>query len=154
MNLQREESHGQAWSARPVGLGSPRKSEGTGTVYHKQRDGQAVYLNTPQGTRKVGIIATDNGRRVLEKHCIESKHLHRRFDAWGVDAELLVMLAQSGVESIRVLSDKGTVEEAGLQTWKEHGIGHDFGYGRQVFLPRKHFRRTDKAQPSLFGGGK
>jgi hypothetical protein len=135
-----------------VGLERPRVREGAGIVYQKDGGSETVYLNTPQGVRNVGRIFTENGERILEKHVTESKHLHRAFNAWGIDAELLRTLPGRGVDGIRIVTDTGVTEHAPVKVWMERGIRRDFGHGPQVFLPRKFFHRRDAAQPSLFGG--
>ena len=114
---------------------------------------EAVYINTPQGRRQVGRIVTQDGQRIFEKDVIEAKHLHKRFDAWGVDAAIIDSLTREGVAWIRVLTDTGSVEEASVGTFALKGMRYDFGFGPQVFLPRKFFGRRQAGQTVLFGGG-
>lgn len=109
-----------------------------------------IYLNTPQGRRLVGYVIDEHNTRILEKKVIESKHLHKRFNAWGVDAMLLDTLPKDNISIIRIKADTGAIEQATIGTFYLHGIRHDFGFGPQVFLPRKYFTRIDLRQGQLF----
>jgi hypothetical protein len=95
-------------------------------------------------------VLSEDGRLWLEKKVDPARHLHRRFDAWGVDAELLRSLEAQEVFGVRCVLNTGEVEEAPLSAFCNHGIPFDFGHGPQVFLPRRWWRRRDMQQGALF----
>ncbi|MEN6358090.1 MAG: hypothetical protein ABFD83_13520 [Armatimonadota bacterium] len=111
--------------------------------------GTPVIIKTPQGNRFAGQVQAINGIPVFVKHVVVSKHLQRNMDAWGIDSRVLDLLEQRSVLRIRVITDKGEVYDTSMDVFYDHGIICDFGYGSQVFLPRRYWLR---GKINKFGG--
>lgn len=159
MSYSRSMSSGSSFAGRATGQEQSFLKAVHRKAYPKSRkranekgEAKAIYINTPQERRLAGYMLKEDGGCVLEKRVIESKHLHRRFNAWGIDASLVETMPADGVNMIRIVSDSGIIEEATLDTFRTHGISHDFGFGPQLFLPRKYFCSRDASQGILFGG--
>ena len=107
-------------------------------------DGTPVFLNTPQGQRLIGHVQSIDGAPMFVKHVKENLHLQRNMDAWGIDSRALDVLEARGLTRIRVITDTGATYNTSTSVYRLHGIPGDFGYGAQVFLPRKWWCRRDE----------
>jgi len=98
-------------------------------------------VQTPQGVKAIGTI---NGNTLI-KNVYRSKHYHRKFKAWAIQAEALPRLEKLGVRWIRLeIQDTGEVLYTTLECVKKHGFIHDFGFGEQVFLPEKYWESNNQ----------
>ena len=96
-------------------------------------------IHTPQGRKLAGYVRAIHSTPVFVKQATESKHLHRKLDAWGIDSRVLDVLEERGVRYIRVESDDCRTYTATIEIFRRFGIARNFGYGAQVFLPRKYW---------------
>lgn len=88
--------------------------------------------------KMVGELSIIDGKGVFWKHIDESKHILKVMDAIGIDKDVLRSLPEK--TEIIILG-----KEAKYRTWKESylekGKLMDFGYGKQIFLPRYFFEQ-------------
>ena len=79
----------------------------------------------------------------LRKYVVKSKHLFRKWDAWGMDAAIWDNLAVQGIRNLEVLDKQEkilyTIDLEELETWAD--CEADWGYGVQYFIPRKYFTK-------------
>ena len=138
----------------PAALGTPkpgRKPRPLGTSPLYPREARVVNVQTPQGPKTAGAIVSEDGRQIFLKRVLQCKHLQKCYNAWGIDRQALTQIHRQGVGRVRIEAlDTGAIEEAPVEAYAAHGILKDFGFGPQVFLPRKFFRRIDKTQGELF----
>jgi hypothetical protein len=99
---------------------------------------------------KIGWLETIDDQIIFRKKVKESKHLMRKLDAWGVDESVYEQLRQAWCEKLQILdTDTNTLYEIPFNRFEQNAITRDFGYGRQAFVPRRHFdtkkhgQRTD-----------
>ena len=72
-----------------------------------------------------------------------SKHFMRKFNAWGIDNDILKQF--DGVNHIRILDDENDeVYATTVEEFKKHAIGADYGHGLQLFLPLDYWIKTKK----------
>lgn len=96
------------------------------------------------------IIGELNGD-VFTKKVKFSKHYMKIYDAWGLDLKMfLEHLFPKNAQIYIEDTESGSVYHISARNWAANGIFRDFGYGEQIFCPRKHFTRSDKNQPYLF----
>lgn len=102
---------------------------------------------TPQGIKRIGEVKGDT----LIKHVQRSRHFHRRFKAWGIQAEAIPRLERLRVKHIRLeVQDTGEVLMVPLEVLKAHGFAFDFGHGKQIFLREEYWQLINDRQLSLF----
>lgn len=92
------------------------------------------------------IERDDDGRLWVVKRELDPRlHKLHRFDAWALDAQLFRDLrARAGV-GVRLVTLEGQVLEASVAAFAEHGVPFDHGFGRQVRLASKWWRK--RGQP-------
>jgi hypothetical protein len=74
----------------------------------------------------------------------KSKHLMRKFNAWGINADIFEKIHKQGCKSIRVLDEEeGIVYSSAIEDYKAHGIFADFD-GLQMFLPLDYWKKEKK----------
>ena len=94
-----------------------------------------------------GALEGDTVRKYVRK----SRHLFRKWDAWGIDCDFWHDMKAQGAGTLEVL-DK---EEKVLYTiamddeWPD--FQKDFGWGMQYFIPRKYFKHEDIRERPLPG---
>ena len=80
----------------------------------------------------------------LRKYVKKSRHLFRKWDAWGMDASVWDSLAVRGVRNLEVLDKQEnilyTIDLEEIDTWADFEA--DWGYGVRYFIPRKYFTKT------------
>lgn len=75
----------------------------------------------------------------------KSKHLMRKFNAWGINADIFEKVYKDGCQSIRILDEESNdVYSAPVSEYKAHGIFADFD-GLQIFLPLDYWKIEKKA---------
>ena len=88
-----------------------------------------------------GTVSGDTLRKYVKK----SKHLFRKWDAWGCDSYTWDRLASQGVNTIEVVDKEEkvlyTIDMTESDVWIDYE--RDFGYGMQYFVPRKYFTRHE-----------
>ena len=81
----------------------------------------------------------------LRKYVRKSKHLFRKWDAWGMDAAIWDSLAVQGVHMLEILDKQEdilyTIDLEEIDTWADFEA--DWGYGVQYFIPRKYFKKHE-----------
>ncbi|KXG76614.1 hypothetical protein AN618_15070 [Fervidicola ferrireducens] len=102
---------------------------------------------TPQGIKRIGEVKGNT----LIKHVQRSKHFHRRFKAWGIQAEAIPRLERLRVKHICLeVQDTGEILIVPLEVLKAHGFAFDFGHGKQIFLREEYWKTINNRQLSLF----
>ena len=82
----------------------------------------------------------DKDRKVFTKHVQKSKHLFKKLDAWGIDAEVLDKLVEKDYRIIVKDRDESKNYYVTASEWKEKGDYLHFKPHRaQVFLPLVEF---------------
>lgn len=100
-----------------------------------------IYKNV-QG-KMIGKIA--NG--IYCKQVKKSKHLLRKWDAWGIDQTILDDLVKEGILEIAIYElEENAVYTVSVKDFIEKGILADFGYSKQVFLPIANFKKEKLAE--------
>ncbi len=79
----------------------------------------------------------------VRKHVRKSKHLFRKWDAWGIDADFWEDMKEAGANRLEILDkEEKMLYTIGMQeTWVD--FKKDWGWGLQYFIPRKYFEKTD-----------
>lgn len=81
----------------------------------------------------------------LEIKRSKKKHFYRKFNAYGMDRELLdKVLPEMDCQEIKLheaeTDDYYTVD---LKTFRDRGLpGHNKGHGAQLFLPLRYWRKS------------
>jgi len=131
----------------------PKKMRKKKITYTKPR---GITIKHGDFERLIGIL--DDGRRIFTKHVRESKHLFRKLDAWGIDAQVFTEQLLPIKATIRVIdAETGTTYQVGSSVFHEHGSFLHFKDGlnthrAQIFLPRGYFMRIG-GTPSKEGTG-
>lgn len=83
-------------------------------------------------------------QRLFTKDVKASKHLFNAADAWGMDKAFFdtELLPNNFLITIRD-TENGAVYTATAREWSEKGFVRDFGWGEQIFLPRKYFTKPE-----------
>jgi hypothetical protein len=90
--------------------------------------------------RIVGWLEEVDDQLIFRKRVKESKHLMRKLDAWGIDESIYESLKTQWVEKLQVLdSDTRTLYEIPFNRFEQNMIVRDYGFGRQVFVPRQYW---------------
>lgn len=86
-----------------------------------------------------GSLDGDTVRKVVRK----SKHLFRKWDAWGLDCDFFDEMVEQGAKHLEILDkEEEVVYTIGMDAeWA--GFKRDWGWGEQYFIPRKYFNRED-----------
>jgi hypothetical protein len=81
------------------------------------------------------------------KQVKKSKHLLRKWNAWGIDQTILDDLVKEGIQEIAIYElEENTVYSVSVKDFVEKGILADFGYSNQVFLPIVNFKKEKLAE--------
>ena len=89
----------------------------------------------------IGKVSGD----VFSKRVIQSKHLFRALDAWGMDKSVIDNLVREGVKKIVIHEKEGDIDyEVSVEDFVAKGIEGDFGHGKQIFLARVNFKKVEK----------
>jgi hypothetical protein len=84
---------------------------------------------------------------IFYKQVKKSKHLLRKWDAWGIDQAILDNLVKEGIQEIAIFElEEHTVYSVSVKDFIEKGILADFGYSKQVFLPIVNFKKERLAE--------
>lgn len=88
----------------------------------------------------IGWVEELNGSMVFRKKVYESKHLMRKLDAWGIDESVYESIKSQWVEKLQVLdAENSTLYEIPFGRFESNMIVRDYGFGRQVFVPRQYW---------------
>jgi len=92
--------------------------------------------------QRIGHLSNDGHYR---KRVKLSKHLYRKYDAWGVDRNVLDdLLNVQHAKTVRILdTENKLIYSAPVSTFYTKGIQEIAGTGNdgtQVFLPRENFK--------------
>jgi hypothetical protein len=95
-----------------------------------------IYKN--QLGRMIG--KTSDG--IFSKKVKKSKHLLRKWDAWGIDKALLDTLVKEGIQDIVIRETEENINYSiSVKDFAEKGIQADFGHSEQIFLPIAYFNK-------------
>jgi hypothetical protein len=87
----------------------------------------------------IGKISEDTFCKNVKK----SKHLLRKWNAWGIDKAIVDSLMRDGVQKIRVHEKEENIDyETSVKDFVEKGVEGDFGHGKQIFLQLEYFDTT------------
>ena len=92
-----------------------------------------IYVNTPRGKKKHGIVAGDVFVRELQQ-----KDVMRIFNAFSINPDALTRIKEMGVKMLCYVLDAKpyymTVEKA-----QEVGFEREFAGGKTIYLQMKHW---------------
>ena len=82
----------------------------------------------------------------VRKYVREGLHLFRKWDSWGVDADMWDTLVDDGVETLEILdSQRKLLYTISMDmTYVDHK--KDWGHGYQYFVPRRYFEVKDATE--------
>ena len=76
------------------------------------------------------------------KRVKKSKHLLRKWDAWGIDKTVLDTLMKKGIQDVVITeAEENIIYSASVKDFEEKGIQADFGHSKQIFLPLTNFNK-------------
>jgi hypothetical protein len=92
----------------------------------------------------IGKISGDVFCRNVKK----SKHLLRKWNAFGIDKAVLDNLIRNGIQKIKVHETEEDIDyETSIKDFVEKGIEAEFANcGKQIFLPLENFDKKDIKQ--------
>jgi len=102
------------------------------------------------GNRVIGNL--DYEYRTFDKNVKLSKHLFKKFDAWGIDAKYFTDVLLPGNYTIRVFeSEEEVMYKIDVKTWKKnaeyfHFKNEDEDHRAQTFLSRRFFKKYNMKQ--------
>tara|TARA_R100000808_G_scaffold6830_2_gene20093 strand:+ start:11521 stop:11757 length:237 start_codon:yes stop_codon:yes gene_type:complete len=73
----------------------------------------------------------------------KSKHLFRKWDAWGLDCDFFDEMVKKGAENLEILDKEENVKYTIDMDAEWAGFKRDWGWGEQYFIPRRYFKRED-----------
>lgn len=87
--------------------------------------------------RKIGTL--DN--RIFRKSVKKTKHLYKKLDAWGIDAEIFTDVLQFQADTISVFDKEENKEyKTSIEMFKKKGqYLHFKPYRAQIFLSRRYW---------------
>jgi len=101
----------------------------------------------------IGFLDTKD--KIFRKSVYKTKHLFRRLDSWGIDADLFVNVLYPNHYKIQVYDrEEDIVYEVDAETFKRKGQyfhfkGDKIDHKAQIFLPRRHWLRISKADQEI-----
>lgn len=120
--------------------------------------GSGLPRNRP-GAGSFGAIEREpDGRRWLVKRNLDPRvHRLHAFDSWAVDAAVLGDLRRCGGVGVRLHTTDGETLDATIDAFDAHGVAFDHGFGAQVRLASRYWRRggrpgSGQLELALFGG--
>ena len=75
----------------------------------------------------------------VRKYVREGIHLFRKWDAWGVDADMWDTLVDDGVETLEILDSQRKLLYTIAMDMAFVDHKKDWGHGYQYFVPRRYF---------------
>ena len=95
--------------------------------------------------RKGKVFGALEGSTV-RKHVRKSKHLFRKWDAWGIDCDFWDEMKKNGATKLEILDKEDKVlYTIGMdEVWSD--FQKDWGWGLQYFIPRKYFTKHEDTQ--------
>ena len=102
------------------------------------------------GNRVIGDL--DYEYRTFDKKVRLSKHLFKKFDAWGIDAQYFTDVLLPGNYTIRVFDlENEVMYKVSVKTWKKNAQYFHFKNAKedhraQTFLSRRHFIKYNLKQ--------
>ena len=102
------------------------------------------------GNRVIGNL--DYEYRMFDKKVRSHKHLFKKFDAWGIDAQYFTDVLLPSNYTIRVFDlDEETMYKVSAKIWKKnaqyfHFKTEDEDHRAQTFLSRRHFVKYNMKQ--------
>ena len=95
---------------------------------------------TNQKRKNIGGVSGDTFSKKVKK----SKHLLRKWEAWGMDKKVLDDLVCNGVQKVIIHETEENKDYiVTVKDFAEKGIEADFGHSSQVFLPLVYFNRDN-----------
>jgi len=82
--------------------------------------------------------------RVFMKTVRKSKHLHRKMNAWAIDAGIVVQLLKMGCHGIVIVDkDEKKKYDVSMNTFINTAVSRDFGHGEQLFLMLRYWSEVN-----------
>jgi len=116
----------------------------------KSKPKKKLVIRINEGTPKERVIGLlDYEKGVFVKEVYGSRHLFRKLDAWGIDAQFFEDVLLPNNFTIRVIDkERDIVYETTAIQMKQHGYYYHFkrfeDWRPQIFLPRKYWERLSK----------
>jgi len=91
---------------------------------------------------KQGKMIGKTSDGIFSKRVKKSKHLLRKWDAWGIDKTVLDTIVREGLQDIVIHElEENIVYKVSVKDFVEKGILADFGHSNQIFLPIVNFNK-------------
>ena len=90
--------------------------------------------------RKGKVYGSLEGNKV-RKLVWKSRHLFRKWNAWGVDCDFWDEMIASGANTLEILDKEENILytiDMDAEVWAD--FQKDWGWGLQYFIPRKYFK--------------
>ena len=98
------------------------------------------------------VVAGFQNGQFFTKKVKASRHLFRKYDAWGIEACLFPKMEQNGINWIKIVEEeKNIVYVVSRQIFQEFGYKETIHGSEQIFLPLKRFAIHNTAQAELWG---
>lgn len=102
-----------------------------------------IYIKQDDGERRmVGYYREENKTLYCKRE--KSRHLFRKFNAWGLDYRTIQSLKiEKGLEKIKLYDEENSVAyQTNINTLDEYGkIRHFKPHRKQIFLPLKYWNQ-------------
>ena len=92
--------------------------------------------------RKGKVFGSLEGETV-RKIVYKSKHLFRKWDAWGLDCAFFDEMVKKGAKTLEILDKEENVKYTIDMDSEWSNFQKDWGWGEQYFIPRRYFKRED-----------
>ena len=117
--------------------------------------GQPIRIRDKErGTRMIGFL--NHNRKTFKKEVYLSKHLFRKFDAYGIDAEYFTnVLLPNNYKIIVVEKEEKKVYNISVKGFKKHSMYFHFkenqnkDHRSQIFCPRRFWKKENSSLKKL-----
>ena len=82
--------------------------------------------------------------KTVRKYVRKSRHLFRKWNAWGIDCDYFDKMVEEGATTLEILDKEENMLytiEMDAAMWAD--FQKDWGWGLQYFIPRKYFTHED-----------
>lgn len=107
---------------------------------------RALMIKTPTGEKTVGKIILHRGKPIFYREVHKSSHAFRRFEAWSIQASVLPVLQEAGVEQIYQYDRDEGMNKISVQDFLEKAVERDHGEGKQLYVSCKYFTPLEMAR--------
>lgn len=106
---------------------------------------EAVTIYKNGSLKQVGAVENETYIKKVNR----SKHFLRNYGGYAIQKDVVEALKVREVKEIVVKEDSGNVFSISLAAFLEHAIKFDYGFGEQIVVPEKWWRKQEKNQLTL-----